>query len=146
MAVPENVRVGNPGFRQYDYRVTWKGDTVIKIEPQGNEEPTGYSDFEKGQVPVYFGEKGPGPLYQRARMKADAQRDKITVNEQAVSMQEDLVYIAVSTQEEADIVLYPDSGKYGVWSGKGGDPRSPDSFRVIAREETAVDYWDGESD
>jgi len=58
----------------------------------------------------------------------------------------DLVYIAVSTQEEADIVLYPDSGKYGGWSGKGGDPRSPDSFRVIAREETAVDYWDGESD
>lgn len=59
---------------------------------------------------------------------------------------EDLVYIALSTQDPADVMLYPDSGKYGVWFGKSGDPQDPDSFKVFARRETAVDYWDGESD
>lgn len=59
---------------------------------------------------------------------------------------DELVYVAVSTQARADVVHYPDSGKYGVWSGDAGNPSSPDNFRVFAREETAVDYWDGESD
>jgi hypothetical protein len=43
-------------------------------------------------------------------------------------------------------MLYPDSGKYGAWYGPSGDPKAPDSLRVFARKETAVDYWDGESD
>ncbi len=59
---------------------------------------------------------------------------------------EELSYLALSTQELADVMLYPDSGKYGVWYGKSGDPRADDSFLVFARKETAVDYWDGESD
>ncbi len=61
----EEVAVGNPGFRQYHYQVTWKGDTVIEMEPVGNDEPTGYSDFDKRQVPVFYGKAGPGLLYQR---------------------------------------------------------------------------------
>ena len=59
---------------------------------------------------------------------------------------EELTYIALSSQALADVMLYPDSGKYGVWYGKIGDPRADDSFLVFARKETAVDYWDGESD
>ena len=58
----------------------------------------------------------------------------------------DLVYIALSTNERADVFLYPDSGKYGAYSGKTRDPRDPGSFIVFARKETAVDYWDGEVD
>jgi len=58
----------------------------------------------------------------------------------------DLVYIALSTQDHADVFLYPDSGKYGAWFGKTRDPRDPGSFLVFARKETAVDYWDGEAD
>jgi len=69
----ETASVGNPGFRQYRYRVTWKGDTVVKMEPVGNEVRTGYSDFEKRQVPVYYGKSGPGPLYQRKSMLRTAQ-------------------------------------------------------------------------
>lgn len=59
---------------------------------------------------------------------------------------EELTYLALSTQELADVMLYPDSGKYGVWYGSSGDPRAADSFLVFARKETAVDYWDGEED
>ena len=62
------------------------------------------------------------------------------------SSDRELIYIALSTEESADVVRYPDSGKYGVWCGTPGDPQAPASFKVIAREETAVDYWDGESD
>ena len=69
----ESVSIGNPGFRQYRYRVTWKGDTAVRMEPAGIEQPTGYSDFEKRDVPVYYGAKGPGPLYQRAHMIHDAE-------------------------------------------------------------------------
>ena len=69
----ETVSVGNPGFRQYRYRVTWRGDTVVKMEPLGNDVKTGYSDFEKRQVPVYYGKDGPGLLYQREAMLRDAE-------------------------------------------------------------------------
>lgn len=58
----------------------------------------------------------------------------------------ELSYIALSTMEEADVMQYPDSGKYGVWHGPSGDPRAEDSFIVFARKETAVDYWDGEEE
>jgi len=59
---------------------------------------------------------------------------------------EELTYMALSTQEQADVMLYPDSGKYGVWYGSSGDRSAEDSFVVFARKETAVDYWDGEED
>lgn len=49
----EDVAVGNPGFRQWRYQVTWKGDTVVRMEPQGNDAKSGYSDFEKAPTDVY---------------------------------------------------------------------------------------------
>jgi len=59
---------------------------------------------------------------------------------------DDLVYIALSNQAETDVMLYPDSGKYGVWHGDWKDRKSPDNFVVFGRRDTAVDYWDGEDD
>jgi hypothetical protein len=56
------------GFQQYTYRVTWKGDTVIRIEPVGKMPKTGYSDFEKRRVDLYYGEEGPGRLYRREHL------------------------------------------------------------------------------
>lgn len=67
----EECEVGNPGFRHYRYRVTWKGDTVVRMEPLGDPPATGYSDFEKKDVPVYYGHAGPGLLYQRESWIAD---------------------------------------------------------------------------
>ena len=48
--------------------------------------------------------------------------------------------------EHTDVMLYPDSDKYGVWHGKTRDPGDPDTFLVFARKGTAVNYWDGESE
>ena len=52
----------------------------------------------------------------------------------------------LSNEMTTDVMLYPDSGKYGVWHGDASDFRSPENFIVFARRETAVDYWDGEVD
>ena len=59
---------------------------------------------------------------------------------------EDLTYIALSTNDHTDIFLYPDSGKYGAYHSKSRNPRDPGSFIVFARRDTAVDYWDGEAE
>jgi hypothetical protein len=61
----EEAVIGNPGFRHYRYRVTWKGDTFVRMEPLGPEYATGYSEFDKREVPVFYGKRGPGALYQR---------------------------------------------------------------------------------
>ena len=58
----------------------------------------------------------------------------------------ELVYFALSDMPNADVIHYPDSGKYGVWQGDARNFRSPDNFKLFAREETAVDYWDGEAE
>ena len=56
-----------------------------------------------------------------------------------------LRYLCVSTMEEPDIGLYPDSGKFYVLAGAppGGD-RSRRTFAHVGRLADAVDYWDGE--
>jgi len=38
-----------------------------------------------------------------------------------------LTYIALSTNDHTDVMLYPDSDKYGVWHGKTRDPSDPDA-------------------
>jgi len=58
----------------------------------------------------------------------------------------EMTYIALSTQDDTDIFLYPDSDKYGAWHGKTRNPRDPGSFLVFARKSAAVDYWDGEAE
>ncbi len=65
----EEVSIGNPGFRQYRYQVTWKGDTVVRMTPLGEAVKTGFSDFDGKQVETFYGTDGPGPLYQREYMR-----------------------------------------------------------------------------
>jgi hypothetical protein len=55
----EEASIGNPGFRQSRYRVTWKEDTVVRMAPLGDMPATAYSDFDKKQVPVFYGTEGP---------------------------------------------------------------------------------------
>jgi hypothetical protein len=99
----EEVQIGNPGFRHYRYRVHWRGDTVMAIEPLGNEYSTGYSDFEKKEVPVYYGKAGPGPLYQRAAL--------------------------LGTTEPEPTPLQPDDGKLNFWAGLRATPAQAMSGR-----------------
>ncbi len=75
----EVVTIGNPGFRQYTYRVTWKGATVVKMEPLGNEFQTGFSDFDQKQVPVFYGKDGPGQLYLRDGFLEDRPFEEIAL-------------------------------------------------------------------
>jgi hypothetical protein len=65
----EEIAIGNPGFRQYRYRVTWKGDTVVRMPAIGDPATTGFSDFDGKAVEVFYGADGPGPLYQRDQMR-----------------------------------------------------------------------------
>jgi uncharacterized cupin superfamily protein len=53
-----------------------------------------------------------------------------------------LRYLALSTMETPELCYYPDSGKYGAYAFKPGAPRKA----FIAREGSAAQYWDGESD
>jgi hypothetical protein len=67
----EEVQIGNPGFRQFRYRVTWKGDTVVRMTPLDAPVPKGFSDFDGKPVEIFYGVPGPGPLYQRESMTTD---------------------------------------------------------------------------
>jgi hypothetical protein len=64
----EEESIGNPGWRQYRYRAAWRGDTVMEMIPLGNDYETGWSDYDNRDVPVFYGEAGPGRLYQRQAM------------------------------------------------------------------------------
>ena len=57
----------------------------------------------------------------------------------------DLKYLCVSTMEEPDIVMMPDSGKVNVMAGSppGGD-KSARTLSVCLPLDAAVDYWQGE--
>lgn len=58
---------------------------------------------------------------------------------------EDLVYIALGTEPATDVVLYPDSGKVGVWHRGARSADDTEQVRLVVRESSGVDYWDGEA-
>ena len=49
--------------------------------------------------------------------------------------------LILSSKPEADVVAYPDSGKIGAMALVSGEEQP---FRLIVREASAVDYFDGE--
>lgn len=54
-------------------------------------------------------------------------------------------YLAVSTQSEAEICEYPDSGKYLAFApGDESGQTAPARFRKLGHLDATVDYWDGE--
>jgi len=67
----EEVAIGNPKHKQYQYRVTWKGDTVVRMTPIGEQYKTAYCEGMKKDVECFYGEEGPGRLYQREEMLKD---------------------------------------------------------------------------
>lgn len=69
----EEVTIGSPGYRQYHFRVTYKGDTVVQMQPVGNDYEAGYSEFDKREVPVFYGTESPCPLYKRENLLEEAE-------------------------------------------------------------------------
>ncbi|NTF41559.1 cupin domain-containing protein [Rhizobium rhizogenes] len=52
-----------------------------------------------------------------------------------------LIYLAISTKAQTEVVEYPDSGKFLAKTNRNGEA----AFRVIGRASTTnADYWDGE--
>lgn len=58
---------------------------------------------------------------------------------------EELTYLAISTMEEPDIILYPDSNKVSVTAGAppGGKKEDRTLYFVSSLDNTS-DYWEGE--
>lgn len=59
---------------------------------------------------------------------------------------EPLTYLMISTMEEPDVIVYPDSEKIGVFAGSPpGGPKDREVHGYF-RLEDAVSYWSGEED
>lgn len=57
-----------------------------------------------------------------------------------------LKYLAISTMGEPDVVEYPDSGKFLVYSqSEKGNPQNA-RIRFIGRTDMSIGYFDGEDD
>lgn len=55
-----------------------------------------------------------------------------------------LKYLGISTKADPEVVEYPDSDKFAVFSqSKDGTPLAA-RLRFIGRTDTTLDYWDGE--
>lgn len=55
-----------------------------------------------------------------------------------------LRYLAMSTMEEPDVIVYPDSEKVGVYAGSPPGGREARHVEGYYRLDDDVDYWDGE--
>ncbi|WP_276300998.1 cupin domain-containing protein [Halorussus lipolyticus] len=55
-----------------------------------------------------------------------------------------LRYLAVSTMEDPDVTVYPDSGKVGVFAGSPPGGRDERTVEGYYRRDDDVDYWEGE--
>ncbi|PKP81725.1 MAG: cupin [Alphaproteobacteria bacterium HGW-Alphaproteobacteria-18] len=64
---------------------------------------------------------------------------------QLVAGRDGLRYIAISSMHAPDVILYPDSGKIGIFAGSapGGD-KAKRSIEAIWKLSDAVDYWKDE--
>jgi uncharacterized cupin superfamily protein len=56
-----------------------------------------------------------------------------------------LRYLCYSTMVEPDVMVYPDSGKVGIFSGAApGGPKEKRTFSKCLRGEAEVGYYEGE--
>jgi uncharacterized cupin superfamily protein len=56
-----------------------------------------------------------------------------------------LTYLCISTMIEPDVMVYPDSGKVGIFGGAApGGPKEERTFSKFLRSDAEVGYYDGE--
>jgi uncharacterized cupin superfamily protein len=56
-----------------------------------------------------------------------------------------LRYLCFSTMIEPDVMVYPDSGKVGIFGGAApGEPKEKRTFSKFLRGDAEVGYYDGE--
>jgi uncharacterized cupin superfamily protein len=52
-----------------------------------------------------------------------------------------LRYLALSTMDDPDVTVYPDSGKFGVYAGSAPGSDDPRDVEGYYRRDDDVDYW-----
>ena len=73
-------------------------------------------------------------------LPARAQAAHQIVNDSEVVLR----YLCFSTMLEPDVMIYPDSGKVGIFGGAApGDPKEKRTFNTFLRGDAEVDYYDG---
>jgi uncharacterized cupin superfamily protein len=113
-----------PGQAAYPYHFHL-GEEELVLVLSGTptlRDPSGERELEQGEVVAFLrGERGAHQLVNRT--------------------DEPTRFLAISTSDAPDIVLYPDSGKVGCYE------RRPDGggLRELHLRENAVDYYEGES-
>jgi len=55
-----------------------------------------------------------------------------------------LKYLGISTKEQPEVVEYPNSNKFAVFSQSADGTPMTARLRYIGRSENTLDYWDGE--
>ncbi len=58
---------------------------------------------------------------------------------------EPLTYLGISTNNDPDVVEYPDSGKFAAFAIKPGTNFKKAHLKYIGRKENSLDYFDGET-
>ncbi|WP_373047734.1 cupin domain-containing protein [Vulgatibacter sp.] len=70
---------------------------------------------------------------------------KETAHQIVNTSQAELKIFAVSSEAQAELVEYPDTGKFGFLAqGPAGPDGEPRHLRFVSREELGLDYWEGE--
>lgn len=59
---------------------------------------------------------------------------------------EDLRYLCMSTMEEPEVIMYPDSDKVGVLAGAPPGGEGDRTYEAYHKQEESLDYWEGEVD
>ncbi len=74
-------------------------------------------------------------------LPARAQATHQIVNDSEVVLR----YLCFSTMVEPDVMIYPDSGKVGIFGGAApGGPKEKRNFNTFLRGDAEVGYYDGE--
>ncbi|MGH2906835.1 MAG: cupin domain-containing protein [Solirubrobacterales bacterium] len=118
-----SVWVMEPAELAYPYHFHY-GEEEMLIVISGRPSlrtPEGWRELEPGDV-VSF-PVGPDGAHQLAN-----------------NSDEQVRFLAISTVEDVDVVLYPDSDKVSASYRKG----LPEEFRGMFQKEDGVDYWNGE--
>ncbi len=111
----------DPGEAAYPYHLHL-GEEELVVVLAGRpslRSPSGWRELDEGEI-VSF-PRGEAGAHQIVNRTAEPAR-----------------FLAISTNREPDIVLYPDSGKVGVAQ------RTPGGLHLFFRQSDVVDYHDGE--
>jgi uncharacterized cupin superfamily protein len=115
-----------PGNAAYPYHYHYASEELL-IVMRGRPHlrtPDGWRQLDEGEVVAFpVGERGAHQVMNRT--------------DQSVR------FLVVSEMEAPEVVVYPDSDKFGVREHAPGSGRA--GLRLNFRAGSAVDYWDGES-